>query len=194
MKSNDSNLLYRYLTRILFDLRLERGREWSSQNSEAPRQASVFRSVSSLCDVVQSVLAFGDGLEVKPSQDHEEHNLTLMLTFTAISTVLDIYKSLSQVYTSISESDMKRPGSISVHSYFDEFTNSQQQQGMSKRLDNVVQLTIMDCHLAQLQRIFGLRPTESFQALLAGTDNGSENIQELRGSLQSSIEKLKAEL
>ena len=209
MQSGEGNFtldVYRYLTRILFDLRLECGREWSPQDTETSRPVGVFRSVSSLCDVVQSVLTLRNDLNIRSWPNDEESNITVMLTFTAIPMVLDIYKSLSRIYTGSAEKETSRyPSRATVHPCFDAESTSQRQQQQQeqeqqscspRRLNNIVQLTIMDFHLARLQRVFGrLDATESFQALMAGTSgHETANIQQLRESLQGSIETLKSDL
>ncbi|MCJ1261608.1 hypothetical protein MMC22_001474 [Lobaria immixta] len=175
IKSTDGNHStdhYRALSKLLFDLRFEHGQEWSLQDSEASRRAGVFGCVSSLCDIVQSVFTFRDELNLTPWLENEESNVTYMLTFTAISVVLDIYQSLARTYTQCAGKETSN----------------------SKRLDHVVQLTIMDFHLSRLQQVFRRLDTmESSRAPLTGSDNKSARIQELRELLKAFIEKLKAE-
>ena len=97
--SSQSTNTYRGLSKTLFDLRYEYGQRWSLQDSEASRRAGVFGCGSSQCDIVQVVLTLGNQLIPKPWLENEESNVTYMLSSTAISVVLDIYKSLARVYT-----------------------------------------------------------------------------------------------
>ena len=198
--ANSSALdVYRHLSRILFDLRRERGRQSSGLNQGALRLDEVFPSVSSLCDILQSVLSPRGDLNLSAPAE-EETCATFMLASTAVSMVLDIYRSSSRLYSSSPEilngGRCPPPQWLGVEASNEAVspTSPPQQPNTYQRLNSVLQLTIMDFHLAQLQRIFNhLDHTDSNQAVLACADDGSANIQELRGILQSSIEKLKAD-
>lgn len=198
--ANNSALdVYRHLSRILFDLRLERGRQSSGLDPGAMRLDEVFPSVSSLCDILQSVLSpRGDLSSSAPAE--QETCATFMLASTAVSMVLDIYRSSSRLYSSSLEILNRGPclppqwPGVERSDEVMSPTLSSQQPNIYQRLNGVLQLTVMDFHLAQLQRIFQhLDHTDSNQAVLACADDGNANIQELRGVLQSSMEKLKAD-
>ena len=88
------------LVRLIFELRLECGREWSLQNFKSPQQTNVFQSVSSLCDIGKSSLANHHESGHRNMISENETKMTTMLIFTAISMVLDIYEPLSR-YTSM---------------------------------------------------------------------------------------------
>ena len=198
--ANSSALdVYRHLSKILFDLRLERGRQSSGLDPGAMRLDEVFPSVLSLCDILQSVLS-PRGYLSSSAPAEQETCATFMLASTAVSMVLDIYRSSSRLYSSSAEilNRVRCPPpqwpSVEGSNEAVSPTLSSQEPNTSQRLNGVLQLTVMDFHLAQLQRIFHhLDHTDSNQAVLACADDGNANIQELRGVLQSSMEKLKAD-
>ena len=124
--------------------------------------------------------------------NENETKTTTMLMFTAISMVLDIYDPLSRIYIDASIEQKRCRGSDSVHSYFDD-SASPQQVGHVQRLTRVVNLTIMDFHLAHLHQVLGrLDAIESSRGLLANADNTDTKLQEIRLLLRESIESLKS--
>lgn len=188
----DSSLeTHRMLSNVLYDLRLEYGKKWSTPEFECPRRDGIFRSVSFLCDVVQEVLTDREALEGPPANIDSETNITFMLTLTAISMILNIYKSLCQMYSGCSEVRNRGKEALNLEHSF--VASALQQSKASASLHKVVQLTTMDFHLTRLQRMFTIPNTpSSFQTALIDTGEGSEEIQELRTVVQGLIESLKS--
>ena len=187
-----------HICRIIFDLRMESAVQSASAESASSSAQQIFSSVASLCDVLQSVLTYREDLPGDLHPPAEESSSTFMLALTAISKVLDRYRSLSQLY---SASMMKTPPeTISLsHDWLSfDWSSSKAssalpllQPSTCRHLNDVLQLTTMDFHLAQLQRIFRhLQPKDSSQyAPIA--EEGRANMEELRGLLQSSIKALR---
>ncbi|KAL6720036.1 hypothetical protein ACLMJK_001957 [Lecanora helva] len=190
--TNDSTLeTHRMLSNVLYDLRLEYGKQWSTLDCEAPRRDGIFRSVSLLCDIAQDVLSGREGLVGRtPANIDSETNITFMLTLTGISMILNIYKSLCQMYSG--QSDINEL--VSSNSDFDNMFEPSilPASNASMSLDKIVHLTTMDFHLARLQRMFSTpNAPSSFQMALLGTGEGGEQIHELRTTVQRLIERLK---
>ena len=181
---------HRMLSKVLYDLRLEYGKQWSTPESESPRRDGLFLSVSLLCDIVQEILTGREGWAETPANIDSETNITFMLTLTGISMILNIYKSLCQMYNhspDIMETGRHAPDADHlVEPLAIPPSNS------SPSLDKIVHLTTMDFHLARLQRMFST-PNASgyFQMALLGTGEGEKQIHELRATIQRLIEWLK---
>ena len=182
---------HRMLSTVLYDLRLEYGKQWSTPESDTPRRDGIFRSVSSLCDIVQEILTGREGSTGTPANIDSETNITFMLTLTGISMILNIYKSLCQMYDR--HLDVGGPGrNASDADSLSEPLAMPPSSNASASLDNIVHLTTMDFHLARLQRMFSTPNISSnFQMALLGTGEGGEQIHELRTTVQRLIERLK---
>ena len=177
------------LVRLIFELRLECGREWSLQNFKSPQQTNVFQSVSSLCDIGKSSLANHHESGHRNMISENETKMTTMLIFTAISMVLDIYEPLSRIYIDAPVEEGKYSVSNPVHS---SLTNSQQ-TGHVQRLTKVINLTTMDFHLAHLHQVLSrLDAIDISRGLLANADNTTSKLQEIRLLLRDAIESLKS--
>ena len=178
---------HRMLSTVLYDLRLEYGKQWSTPECETPRRDGIFRSVSLLIAIMEDQ---EDPTGASVNMDSTT-NITFMLTLTAVSMILNIYKSLCQMYSN-------HPGFLDVGKNPTEVETLfppllSQSPNASGNLDKVVQLTTMDFHLARLQRMFSTPNTpSSFQTALIGTGEGSEQIHELRLFVQRLVEKLKS--
>lgn len=181
---------HRMLSKVLYDLGLDYGKQWSTPESESPRRDSIFRLVSLLCDIVQEILTCRERLAGTPANIDSETNITFMLTLTGISMILNIYKSLCQMYNG--NPDVMEIGrNVSdAGSLFESLAIPP--SCASASLDKIVHLTTMDFHLARLQRMFSTPVvTSSFQMALLGTGEGGEQIHELRTTVQRLIERLK---
>ena len=189
--SMDASLeTHRMLSNVLYGLRLEYGKQWSNPESEIPRRDGVFRSVSLLCDIVSEVLTDREGVAGTMNEMDSETNITFMLTLTAVSMILNIYKSICQMYSGCSE--IMDLGKNPLH--IEKMTMSLAAPGTNSSitLDNVMQLTTMDFHLARLGRIFCIpNKPSSFHTTLIGSGEGCEQIQELRTIVQRLIERFK---
>ena len=190
--SADTSLeTHRMLSNVLYDLRLEYGKQWSTPDSESPRRDGIFRSVSLLCDIVQEALTDPQGLAKTPANIESETNITFMLTLTAISMILNIYRSICEMYSPYhgnpAMADIGKDGSESMLDSF-----SLPPSNASASLDKIVHLTTMDFHLARLQRMFSIPNTPSnFQTALVGSGEGVEQISELRIIIQRLVERVK---
>lgn len=189
--------IYHHICRIIFDLRPESNMQSTSASSASLSVEEIFSSVTSLCDVLQSVLIRREGLNGNLYSPSEESSATFMLALTAISKVLDRYRSLSQVY-SRSIKACREPMSLS-HEWLGFDTSIGQASSAlpsshlstCRHLNDLLRLTTMDFHLAQLQRIFRhLHPKDNSQYASVAEEGGG-NIQELRASLQGSMETLR---
>ncbi len=179
---------HRILSKVLYDLRLDYGKQWSTPESESPRRDGIFRSVSLLCDIVQEILTGREGSAGTPANIDSETNITFMLTLTGITMILNIYKSLCQMYNGYSDIMEIGRNASDADSIFEPpaIPNA------LASLDNIVHLTTMDFHLARLQRMFSVpNVPSSFQMALLGTGEGGEQIRELRTTVQRLIERLK---
>lgn len=188
---------YHHICRIIFDLRVDSSVPLASAGSASSSTEKTYSSVASLCDVLQSILSSREDLNSDLCPPAEESSSTFMLALTAISKVLDRYRLLCQLYSS----PMKSPHeTISLsHEWLgiDLSTGKSSpalppsQPNTCQHLNDVLQLTTMDFHLAQLERIFRhLQPQHSSQ-YASVAEEGSANIQELRALLQSSMESLR---
>ena len=180
---------HRMLSTVLYDLRLEYGKQWSTPESETPRRDGLFRSVSLLIAIMEEQ---EDSTGASVNIDSET-NITFMLTLTAISMILNIYKSLCQMYSTYPGTlDVgKNAAAANFEGLFPPLLA--QSPTASASLEKVVQLTTMDFHLARLQRMFSTSNTpSSFQTALIGTGEGSEQIHELRVFVQRLVERLKS--
>ena len=182
---------HRMLSKVLYDLRLEYGKQWSTPESDSPRRDGIFRSVSLLCDIVQEILTGREGSTGTPANIDSETNITFMLTLTGISMILNIYKSLCQMYDR--QLDVVGPGrNASDADNLSEPLTVPPSSNASASLDNIVHLTTIDFHLARLQRMFSTPCVSSnFQMALLGTGEGGEQIHELRTTIQRLTERLK---
>ena len=183
---------HRMLSTVLYDLRLEYGKQWSTPESDSPRRDGIFRSVSSLCDIVQEILAGREGSVGTPANIDSETNITFMLTLTGISMILNIYKSLCQMYDR--RLDVGGPGmnAADADNVSEPLALPPSSSNASASLDNIVHLTTMDFHLGRLQRMFSTSNASSnFQMALLGTGEGGEQIHELRTTVQRLIERFK---
>ena len=181
---------HRMLSKVLYDLRLEYGKQWSTPESESPRRDGLFLSVSLLCDIVQEILAGREGLAETPANIDGETNITFMLTLTGISMILNIYKSLCQMYND--SPDIMETGTHASDADHLVEPLTIPPSNSSASLDKIVHLTTMDFHLARLQRMFSTPNVSSyFQMALLGTGEGEEQIHELRTTIQRRIEWLK---
>ena len=181
---------HRMLSKVLYDLRLDYGKHWSTPESESSRRDGIFHSVSLLCDIVQEVLTSRDGLAGITANIDSETNITFMLTLTGISMIINIYKSLCQMY--IGYPDIMEIGrnAPDTNSLFE--PPAIPPSNASASLEKIVHLTTMDFHLARLQRMFSIpNAPSSFQMALLGTGEGGEQIHELRTTVQRLIERLK---
>ena len=183
---------HRMLSKVLYDLRLEYGKQWSTPESDSPRRDGIFRSVSLLCDIVQDILSGREGSPGTPANIDSETNITFMLTLTGISMILNIYKSLCQMYDR--PLDVVGPGrnASGAKGLSEPLPMPLPSSNASASLDNIVHLTTMDFHLARLQRMFSTpNASSNFQMALLGTGEGGEQIHELRTTVQRLIERLK---
>lgn len=181
---------HRMLSKVLYDLRLEYGKQWATPESESRRRDGIFRSVSSLCDIVQEILTGREDFAGTPADIDSETNITFMLTLTGISMILNIYKSLCHMYNGYHDIMESGRNASDVDSLFDPLTIPP--SSASASLDKIVHLTTMDFHLARLQRIFSTpNVPSSFQMALLGTGEGGEQIHELRTTVQRLVERLK---
>ena len=182
---------HRMLSTVLYDLRLEYGKQWSTPESDSPRRDGIFRSVSLLCDIVQEILTGREGSAGTTANIDSETNITFMLTLTGISMILNIYKSLCQMYDR--HLDVMGPGrNASAADSLPEPLAIPPSSNASASLDNIVHLTTMDYHLARLQRMFSTpNASSNFQMALLGTGESGEQIHELRTTVQRLIERLK---
>ena len=181
---------HRMLSQVLYDLRLDYGKQWSTPESESARRDGIFRSVSLLCDIVQEILAAREGLAGALASIDSETNITFMLTLTGISMILNIYKSLCQMYNGYPGTIQTGRNTSDADSLFEPLVISP--PSASASLDKIVHLTTMDFHLARLQRIFSTpNAPSSFQMALLGTGEGGEQVHELRMTVQRLIERLK---
>ena len=183
---------HRVLSKVLYDLRLEYGKQWSTPESDSPRRDGIFRSVSLLCDIVQEILTGREGSAGSPANIDSETNITFMLTLTGISMILNIYKSLCEMY----ERNLDVVGSGRNASDADSLSEQPlavpQSSNASVSLDKIVHLTTIDFHLARLQRMFSTpNASSNFQTALLDTGEGGEQIHELRTTVQRLIERLK---
>ena len=181
---------HRMLSKVLYDLRLDYGKRWSTPESESPRRDGIFRSVSLLCDIVQEILTAREGLAGTPTNIDSETNITFMLTLTGISMILNIYKSLCQMYNGYPDVMETGRNASDDDSLFEPLAIPP--SNASASLDKILHLTTMDFHLARLQRIFSKPNAPSnFQMALLGTGEGGEQIHQLRTTVQRLIERLK---
>lgn len=196
--TNSSTLdIYHHICRIIFDLRVESSISLTSAGSASSSSEKTYSSVASLCNVLQSVISSREDPNNDLCPPAEESSSTFMLALTAISKVLDRYRLLCYLHSS----SMKHPHETISLSH--EWLGIDLSIGKPspvlpssppntcQHLDDVLQLTTMDFHLAQLQRIFRhLQPQHSSQYASAA-EEGSTSIQELRALLQSSMEALR---
>ena len=181
---------HRMLSKVLYDLRLEYGKQWSTPESESPRRDGIFRSVSLLCDIVQKILTGREALAGIPTNIDSETNITFMLTLTGISMILNIYKSLCQMYNGYPDITEVGRNASDADSLFEPLAIPP--SNASASLDKILHLTTMDFHLARLQRMFSKPNAPSdFQTALLGTGEGGEQIYQLRTTVQRLIERLK---
>ncbi|CAD6582229.1 MAG: hypothetical protein ASARMPREDX12_000870 [Alectoria sarmentosa] len=181
---------HRTLSKVLYELRLDYGKEWSIPESECPRRDALFRSVSLLCDIVQEILTGREGLAGRPANIDSETTITFMLTLTGISMILNIYKSLCQMYNGYPDIMETGRNASDADRLFEPLAIPP--SNASASLDKIVHLTTMDFHLARLQRMFSTPNAPSnFQMALLGTGEGGEQIHELRTTVQRLIERLK---
>ena len=191
--SADTSLeTHRMLSNVLYDLRLEYGKQWSTPDSESPRRDGIFRSVSLLCDIVQEALTDPQGLAKMPANIESETNITFMLTLTAISMILNIYRSICEMYSGFPGNPrMVDTGkdSSDIDNMLDPLAIP---SNASASLEKIVHLTTMDFHLARLQRMFSIPNAPStFQTALVGSGEGVEQISELRVVIQRLVERVK---
>ena len=181
---------HRMLSKVLYDLRLEYGKQWSTPESESPRRDGIFHTVSLLCDIVQEILTGRANLAGTPTNIDSETNITFMLTLTGISMILNIYKSLCQMYNGYPDGMEVERSASDADSLSEALAIPP--SNASASLDKIVHLTTMDFHLARLQRMFSTpHAPSSFQMALLGTGEGGEQIHELRTTVQRLIERLK---
>ena len=181
---------HRMLSKVLYDLRLDYGKQWSTSESESARRDGIFRSVSLLCDIVQEILTAREGLAGTLASIDSETNITFMLTLTGISMILNIYKSLCQMYSGYPGTIQTGRNNSDADSLFEPLVIPP--ANASASLDKVVHLTTMDFHLARLQRMFNTpNAPSSFQMALLGSGEGGEQVHELRMTVQRLIERLK---
>lgn len=195
---NSSTLdTYHHICRIIFDLRVESSMPLSSAGSAFSSSEKTYSSVASLCDVLQSVISSREDPKSDLYPPTEESSSTFMLALTAISKVLDRYRLLCYLHSG----SMKHPHetfSLSHEWLGIDLSISKPSPALPssppntcQHLNDVLQLTTMDFHLAQLQRIFRhLQPQHSNQ-YASVAEEGSTSIQELRALLQSSMEALR---
>lgn len=190
---------YHHICRIIFDLRTESGAPSVSAAAACSSTEKTFSSVASLCDVLQSVLSSREDSNGDLCPPADESSSTFMLALTAISKVLDKYRFLCQLFSG----SMKTPHEtvslshewlgidMSISKSSPALPSSQ--PNTCRHLNDVLQLTTMDFHLAQLQRIFRhLQPQHSSQYVSVAEEGGA-NIQELRALLRSSMEALRGD-
>ncbi|KAL9110358.1 MAG: hypothetical protein Q9227_005089 [Pyrenula ochraceoflavens] len=123
LTNTQSTTTYRTLSQILNALRLEHGQSWPSHTSHATdtRRESLFTTVSTLCDIVSTILTphAHPGTLSSISEHPTDPTPSALLTSTAISMVLTIYRglasSLSTHNASFSPSATRRPSSNPSH-------------------------------------------------------------------------------